>query len=579
MSRWIVPTSVTFLLGVLLLSGNSMVSNIHFPNVFGWHRPLLTGKNGAVVSAGDICSRVGTSIILRGGNAVDAAVATDFCLGVTHPWIAGLGGGGYAIVRDASGNAECVDFREAAPAASDRDMFNLDANASISGGLASGIPGELRGLDYLHRQYGKMSWKEVIAPAIKVARGGFSVNQLLFDAMSKAIKNDGGDNFFVRNADWAEVFAPKGTMLGVGDVMKMERYADLLELVATNGTESFYAGPTATKIADTVKKNGGIMTTQDFQAYQIKRSAPIEITYGNYKIKACRATSGGTIVLMTMNAFHQFPDREDPNNVNLTLHRLVEAMRFGYAARATLGDPDFNPGQDSSEARLIQQHTADEVRAKISDMHTLPVEAYNPEQLEIISNHGTSHLSAADASGMAISLTSTPNLSWGSKLMIPGLGLIMNNGMDDFSVPNRSNHFGYIPTKSNFIAPLKRALSSMSPVIVDHIPNSSFYLATGGAGGSHIISGVEQMLWRLLDLGSSAKEAIDAPRFHDQLIPNVLNLDQNWDNGTFDFLKELGHDTQWGNVGVDLHVLRLLKNGTFEAAAESRIQGSGGFAV
>lgn len=578
MSRWVVPTSAAFLFGVLFLSGNSIVAGLHLPNMFGWHSTLPAGMNGAVASAGDICSSVGTSILLRGGNAVDAAVAADFCLGVTHPWIAGLGGGGYAIVRDASGRVECVDFRETAPAASDRDMFNLNANASVTGGLASGVPGELRGLEYLHGQYGKLPWSDVIAPAIRLARDGFAVTPLILNAMSNAIKNE-GTNFFVQNAEWAAVFAPNGTMLGVDDVMKMERYADLLELVASHGAASFYAGPTAARIAEFVQKDGGIITTEDLGAYQIKKSAPLEIIYGDYKIKACRATSGGTVVLMAMNVFQQFPDRGNTTNMNLTLHRLVEAMRFGFAARTTLGDPDFNAGQDSAEIRLVQQQTAAEVRAKISDEHTLPVEAYNPDKLDIVENHGTSHLSAADASGMAISLTSTPNLSWGSKLMIPGLGLIMNNQMDDFSVPNRSNHFGYIPTESNFIAPSKRPLSSMSPVLVDYIPDNSFYLATGGAGGSRIISGVEQILWRVLDLGSSPKEAVEGPRVHDQLVPNVLNLEGLWGNGTFDFLKQLGHDTQWGDAGVDLHVVRLLKNGTFEAAGESRLPGSGGFAA
>ncbi|OTB11664.1 hypothetical protein K445DRAFT_321829 [Daldinia sp. EC12] len=579
MSRWIVPTSVVFLVGVLLFSGTSILDYTESLIIFGRQRPLSFEKNGAVASAGDICSRVGTSIIHRGGNAVDAAVATDFCLGVTHSWIAGLGGGGYAIVRDSSGKSECVDFRETAPAASDRDMFNTNPNASTTGGLASGTPGQLRGLEYLHKRYGKLPWKEVIDPAIKVARGGFTINQLLLNAMTRAIESTGGENFFVNNADWAEVFAPNGTMLGVGDTVRMERYADLLETVSTHGADSFYTGPVAAKISDVVQRDGGIITAQDLKGYKVETSTPLEITYGDYKIMSCRSTAGGTIVLMTMNTFQQFLARDDIHGMNLTLHRLVEAMRFGYAARATLGDPNFNPGQNVSELQLIQKYTADSVRQKISDNHTLPVEAYNPDNLDIIHNHGTSHLSAADASGMAISLTSTPNLSFGSRLMVSGLGLIMNNEMDDFSVPNRSNHFGYIPTESNFIEPYKRPLSSMGPVIVDHIANNSFYVATGAAGGSHIISGVEQTLWRLLDLSFSAKGAVDAPRFHDQLIPNVLNLEESWDKGTHDFLQSLGHDVQWGNVGVDIHVIKMLSNGTFEAAGESRLEGTGGFAI
>ncbi|KAK0707753.1 nucleophile aminohydrolase [Lasiosphaeris hirsuta] len=355
MSRWIVPTSVAFLLGVLLLlgSGNSIFASIHFPNVLGWHKTPLFETSGAVASVGDIL------VVL--------------CLGVTYLWIVGLGGGGYAIVRDSFGKTECVDFREAAPAASNRDMFNLNPNLSITGGLASEIPGELRGLEYLYGQYGKLP-----------------LGELLFNTMSPVIMDSAGDNFFVSSTDCAEVFVLNGAMLGVGDVLKMERSVDLLEQVAVNGTESFTLGQLLLRLPNPYKRIG-IITT-----------------------------------------------------MNLTLYRLVEAMRFGYAA------------------------TADEVRAEISDEHTLLVEAYNPDQLDIITNHGTSYLSAADVSGMVIALTSTLNLGWGSKLMIPGLGLIMNNEMDDFSVLNRT-------------------------------------------GRSHIISRVEQMLWRLLDLGSSVKEAIGAP--------------------------------------------------------------------
>jgi gamma-glutamyltranspeptidase/glutathione hydrolase len=262
---------------------------------------------------------------------VDAALATDFCLGVTHMWIAGLGGGGYAIVRDSAGKTECVDFRETAPAASDRDMYNSNPNASTVGGLASGVPGELRGLEYIHKRYGKLSWKSIIQPALDVARNGFTVNTLLYSAMTNAIKENGGENFFVSNADWAEIFAPNGTMLGVGDTVKMTDYADLLELVAINGADAFYTGPIAAKIAKEVQASGGILTTNDLGAYEVKASTPLELVYGDYKIRACHATSGGTIVLSTMNTFQQFPARDDIQNMNLTLHRLVEAMRFGYA--------------------------------------------------------------------------------------------------------------------------------------------------------------------------------------------------------------------------------------------------------
>lgn len=329
--RWAVPTSAVLFVAVFLGFSTSGFTGFQFPAIFVSTRETPHESLGAVASAGDICSRIGTSTIQHGGNAVDAALATDFCLGVTHMWIAGLGGGGYAIVRDSAGNTECVDFRETAPAASDRDMYNNNPNASTIGGLASGVPGELRGLEYIHNRYGKLPWKSIIQPALDLARNGFAINTLLYGAMTNAIGNNGGENFFISNPEWAEIFAPNGTMLGVGDTVKMKDYADLLESVAIDGADAFYTGPVAAKIAEEVQASGGILTTKDLGAYRVKSSTPLELIYGDYKIRACHATSAGTIVLSTMNTFQQFPARDDTQNMNLTLHRLVEAMRFGYA--------------------------------------------------------------------------------------------------------------------------------------------------------------------------------------------------------------------------------------------------------
>jgi gamma-glutamyltranspeptidase/glutathione hydrolase len=331
MRRWAVPASAILFVAVFLGFSTSGLSSFGLPAILKSIRGIAHETLGAVASAGDVCSRVGTTTMQRGGNAVDAALATDFCLGVTHMWIAGLGGGGYSIIRDSTGKTECVDFRETAPAASNRDMYNNNPNASTVGGLASGVPGELRGMEYIHKRYGKLSWEAIIQPALGLARNGFTINTLLYSAMTDAIKDNGGENFFVNNADWAKIFAPNGTMLGVGDTVLMEDYANLLESVAINSADAFYTGPIAAKIANQVQASGGILTTKDLQAYDVKTSTPLEITYGDYKIKACHATSGGSIVLSTMNTFQQFPGRDNSQNMNVSLHRLVEAMRFGYA--------------------------------------------------------------------------------------------------------------------------------------------------------------------------------------------------------------------------------------------------------
>jgi gamma-glutamyltranspeptidase/glutathione hydrolase len=273
----------------------------------------------------------------------------------------------------------------------------------------------------------------------------------------------------------------------------------------------------------------------------------------------------------------------DPSNLNLTTHRLDESMRFAYAMRAELGDPLFLDGIDTYQEQMLSEATAKEIRSKIDDTKTFDVAYYDPAGLESLETPGTSHIVTADASGMAVTLTTTVNLLFGSKLVVPETGVIMNNEMNDFSIPNTTNAFGYIPSPANFIRPGKRPLSSIAPVIVEHLNATlanAFYIAIGAAGGSRIITATIQNLIHILDGNLTTAEALAEPRIHDQLVPAQVSFEYGFDNGTTAFLESLGSNVTWvAPGGSTAQGLRRLGNGTFEAAGEPRQRNSGGFVV
>ncbi|KAL9621989.1 MAG: hypothetical protein Q9160_003651 [Pyrenula sp. 1 TL-2023] len=395
-------------------------------------------------------------------------------------------------------------------------MFSDNIEGSLRGGLASGIPGEVRGLEYLHKAHGTLPWSELLQPSIHIARSGHVITRDLANAMD----NYATDGFLVSDPAWAVDFAPDGARLGEGDLLIRKRLADLLEGIAAKGAEYFYTGDIAVAIVQALQASGGIMTMADLANYGVTVREPLQIEYREYKITSCGAPSSGAVVLQTMKTVEGYSNFDTGDLINLDTHRLDEAVRFGYGARTLLGDPTFVENVTAYEHNMIHYSTAAEIRSRISDEHTLPVSAYNPLGLESLETPGTSHLSVADASGMAIALTSTVNLDFGSKLMVPEIGVIMNNEMNDFSIPNSTNSFGYIPSAENFVQPGKRPQSSMSPTIVEFLSNNSLYFAVGADGGSRIVTAVIQALWHVLDHGSTSLDAVSSPRFHDQLVPN-----------------------------------------------------------
>ncbi|TKA70288.1 hypothetical protein B0A55_06739 [Friedmanniomyces simplex] len=519
-------------------------------------------KLGAVASESTICSDIGTATLQAGGNAADAMVATTLCVGGTCRTLS------LVYNRD----------RESAPAAATENMYKNNVNASIHTGLASGVPGELRGLAYLHDNYGSLPWEDLVMPAVQVARNGFPVTEDLVRYETSAVA--GIDNFLVNNPTWAIDFAPNGTLLGLGDTITRKRYADTLEAIAKRGPDAFYSGPIAETLINTVQSNGGIMTLADLKNYTVAIRPPSAIDYRDFKITSGSAPSSGTVLASVMKIIEGYPTIGEAATLNLSTHLFDEAIRFAYGQRTELGDPYFVESMTEYQADMLNETTAAAVRAKISPLHTLNVSAYDPSGFESLETPGTSAVVTSDVTGMAISLTTTVNLLFGSQIMVPETGVILNNEMNDFSIPGSSNAFGYIPSPSNYIRPGKRPLSSITPTIVEHA-NGSLYFAVAAAGGSRIITATLQNLWHVLDQNMTASQALAEPRFHDQLVPNQAVFEYAYDNETVAFMQSRGHNVTWiSNVGLSsAQSVRRLSNGTFEAAGEPRQVNSGGFAV
>jgi len=491
------------------------------------------------------------------------------------------------LVRAPNGTYEFIDFRETAPAAAFEDMYKNNEQASLTGGLASGVPGEVRGLQYLHENYGKLSWETVLTPAVKVARDGWTVNEDLVKYMASAISSAGGNsssNFLVNDREFALDFAPKGRLLKLNETITRKRYAETLETIAKEGPDAFYSGPIAETTINALRAKNGTMTLDDLTNYTVAIRQPSTINYRGYKLTACSAPSGGGVALAVLKFMEGYTCVGSPSNINLTTHRLDESMKFAYGMRANLGDPLFLNGIDTYQNAMINDKTAAEVRSKIDDTRTFNTSYYDPQGLESLETPGTSHVVTADADGMSITLTTTVNLLFGSKLVVPETGIIMNNEMNDFSIPGISNAFGFIPSPANFVRPGKRPLSSIAPVIVEHANSSSLvdalYVAVGAAGGSRIITATIQNLIHILDGNMTAPQALAQPRIHDQLVPAQVSFEYGFDNGTTAFLKGLGANVTWVAPGQSTaQGLRRLRNGTFEAAGEPRQKNSGGFVL
>ncbi|OTB08933.1 hypothetical protein M426DRAFT_129475 [Hypoxylon sp. CI-4A] len=543
-----------------------------------------SGKRGAVASESKVCSQIGIDLLKQGGNAVDAWIGTQLCVGVIGLYHSGLGGGGFSIIRDSRGNYTVIDYREAAPSAAFEDMYKDNILGSVWGGLAVGVPGELRGLEYAHKKFGALPWKEIVQPAAAVARDGFAVTEDLVRYMQFGLSTTGW-NFLVEDPSWAQDFAPNGVLVKSGDTMTRKRYAETLEQVAKHGADVFYKGPIAEATVRYIQENNGTMTLEDMADYDAIIREPVSISYRGLKLFSSGVPSSGAVCLSTLKTMEGYDAADTSTNTNLTLHRFDESMRFAYGAHQALGDPAFVPETPELEELMLDSAHAESVRRRIRDDKTQPVENYDPSQIYAPDSHGTSHVSVADGSGFAVSSTTTVNLLFGSLLMVPETGVVLNDEMNDFSIPGVRNEFGYAPSPANYVRAGKRPLSSITPVIVERPATSGSAAATlfavaGAAGGSRIISATTQVLWHMLERDLSVKDAVAEPRFHDQLMPNVVAFEYGFDNATVASMRSKGHNVTWVREGFSaVQALRVLEDGTFEAAGETRQKNSAGLTL
>jgi gamma-glutamyltranspeptidase/glutathione hydrolase len=503
----------------------------------GWHLPAgqtaTTAPHGMVVSNSALASEAGVEIMKRGGNAVDAAVATGFALAVTYPAAGNIGGGGFMVIRMADGRAAALDYREVAPLAATRDMY-LDATGkltdkSIVGALASGVPGAVAGMAEALRKYGTMSLRDVMAPAIRLARDGFVVDSALSGGLE-------GDSALLVAFAGKDVFFPNGHRLAVGALFKQERLARTLSLIAEQGPQAFYRGEIADSLVAQEKRDGGIITREDLARYTPLWREPVRSTYRGYSLFAMPpSSSGGITMVEALNILETYDSLPSFESAEYK-HLLIEAWRRAFIDRNTkLGDPAFvKVPQDEltskSYARTLRS-TIEWGKSSRTPRFNVTGEAMH-----------TTHYSVVDGMGNAVATTTTLNGSYGSGVWIRGGGFFMNNEMDDFAAqPGKPNMFGLVQGESNAVAPGKRMLSAMSPSIVLD-PKGQLFLVTGAAGGPTIITGTMQVILNVIDHRMSLADAMRAPRLHHQAWPDSSRFEQGGVTpAALDSLRMMGH--------------------------------------
>ena len=526
--------------------------------------------HGIVASVHPVATEAGLKVLKEGGNAVDAAVAVALTLGVVDGDNSGIGGGCFMLIRRSNGSLVAIDGREMAPAAARRDMFVRDGKAdtelSQSGALASGVPGALATYEFAVKHYGKRELKDLLLPAARIAEDGFTLDAGYAFRLKLAAQEMG------RFKSSRKVFFKDGMPMPQGAILKQPDLAATYRAIAGQGSDWFYRGPFARSVGEWMTENGGIMTAQDFRQYKIKLREPIVTTYRGYKVVAFPPpSSGGVHVAEMLNILENFDLKTFDEAARL--HMIAEAMKLAFADRAYwLGDPDFV----KVPRGLVDKKYGASLAAKIDRNQVIAVDSHGmpPDWQRNAFRKHTTHFSVADASGNWVACTATVNTSFGSKVVIPGTGVVMNNQMDDFSIqPGVANFFGLIGAEANAVAPGKRPLSSMSPTIV--LKGRKPIIALGAAGGPKIISQVLLELTDMLDLGMSPKDALYQPRIHHQWFPDELMIEDRLRLDLQNALTLRGHKLQkLPSMGVSQIVARTPDGKAFWGAADPRAGGT-----
>jgi gamma-glutamyltranspeptidase/glutathione hydrolase len=525
------------------------------------------GGHGLVVAVSPPGADVGCSILRAGGNAVDAAVATAFAMAVTYPAAGNIGGGGFMLIHPPAGKGEpvVIDFRETAPAAATRTMFHK--GDSLYTHKAVGVPGTVRGLAGAHQRFGRLPWKEVVLPAVKLAEEGFLIDAQLAGSLNGVVAS---------SAAFPELRRVLGKDNGdtpwhAGDRLVQKDLGKTLRRIAEQGPNAFYEGPIADLIAAEMRTGGGYITTADLQNYKAKVRKPIHGTYRGFDVYAPPPPSSGGICLVEMlNVLENFDLRKQGRWSPQTLHLMIETMRRAYCDRARyLGDQDFV----SIPEHLTSKEYARKLAGSIDPAHATRSEALAPDVPLPCEGDSTTHFSVIDADGMAVSNTYTLERSYGSRIVVKGAGFLLNNEMMDFNwFPGETTRGGQIGTPANQIAPGKRMLSSQTPTVVSR--GGKVVLVTGSPGSRTIINTVLCVVVNVLDFDMDVRAAVDAPRLHHPWLPDRAGFEGGADyHEAVRQLQRMGHTVSWTRQG-DAHTIGLdPRTGRYVGAADRRIDG------
>ena len=526
----------------------------------------VEGKDGLVVCTSATACDAGASVLARGGNAVDAAVATAFALAVTHPSAGNIGGGGFMIVRTPEGRVTAFDYRERAPLQSTREMY-LGADGEIAreltntGYLAPGVPGTVRGLELAHRRFGKLPWKEVVMPSVLLAEQGF----LLPAGLARDLNAQLADQMKPFAASVAAYGKPGGGEWAEGDRIVLGDLGKTLRAIAEEGAGVFYKGWIADRIAEDMAAHGGLITKQDLAAYQAKIRTPVTGSYHDYQIISMPPPSSGGIALVEMlNILEPYKLKSKGLLTAPSIHFQIEAMRRAYLDRArNLGDPDFVKGpitrltSKTYAKRLSQNIQTKRASSSVELGRDIVSEPQSQEPDE------TTHFSVLDRDGMAVASTYTLEGGFGSHVVVSGTGFILNNEMGDFNKkPGETNTRGDIGTPPNLIDPGKRMLSSMTPTMVTQ--DGKLVLITGSPGGRTIINTVLTVVLGVVEYGLNGREAVDLPRLHHQWLPDSASIERDGapPDKVFKALTKMGHTIQPGNRQGDAESIWVAPDGT-----------------
>ncbi len=528
--------------GLLLASSTTLaIADVEIEPIIRYdsiHHPVI-GERGMVASQHALASEVGAAIMAKGGNAVDAAVAVGFALAVVLPRAGNLGGGGFMMIHLAEeGKTIALDYREMAPAAAHRDLFldaegNVDSNKARFSHAAAGVPGTVAGLLHAQRHYGRLSLKQVMTPAIRLAERGFAVTHDL------ANKLETSERLKRNPATLKAYYKVDGSDYQAGEVLKLPDLAWSLKQILLHGEDAFYRGKIADKIVAEMQANEGLITHADLANYKVVERQPVSGEYRGYQVVSMPPpSSGGVHIVQMLNVLEHFPLAEYGAGSAASIHHMVEAMKWAYADRSKyLGDPDY---VSVPVAALTDKAYAEQLANQIQGDRARPSSEILPGAMLKHESRDTTHFSVVDADGNAVANTYTLNFSFGSGITVAGTGILLNNEMDDFSAkPGVPNAYGLIGAEANKIEAGKRPLSSMTPTLM--FKDGKLVLVTGSPGGSRIITTVLQAIINMVDFDMNVLEAVSAPRFHHQWQPDVLMMEDGFSPDTMRLLEAKGH--------------------------------------